>query len=449
LDLKEMTPLATQLFGDYVARHAAKKQRHVRLTLSLLAPRIAQLRPEVPEHGLWSYAYLELDQCEETPEFIDALALAPAPGGDEWAAWAAWIEAKERLSRTERAPDDFVEASALLLEGAYAQTSNDRAAAALAHHAGKFYARLDRYQDARRCFDLALSRDASYPEVLLAKARVARKTRAFEQGAELVEILLNERYINGVSVGLAAYAELVSYPGLLKEWVIDQIDDFIGFVDSVRVDGFAQPEQTIRAVCRGLEYSAPEIVVRLSRSVELPTVDELQNDRDRAGWAEQYLIYASSLQKIGEDYTTQAEVACAIFEACSKLDTFGLSRYAKCLLLAAKPEKAVTVLQQATDPFCRFYLSQSLYAVGEVAKAEQVIDKLVDESQSKPDRYTWDFYRWRGRIKERAGKQGEALSSFRSALNKCPGDATHDIDDIKRSISAIDPSGAGSTSSEG
>lgn len=315
LDLKDVSSRGMDLLGGYITKHSATKVRHVRLTLSLLDAKIAALRPAPPAPGLWAYAYLQLDRCEETPEFIDALAAGPPPGGNDWAVWAAWIEAKERLSRTPRAQEGFLEAAAEELEAACARTTNSRAAAALAHHAGKFHARLRRFVEAERCYRAALERDLAYPEVVLAQARAARNTRDFDRGAKLIGQLLEAMNENGISTGLAAYGELVNYPALLKKWVIDDVDHFMAFVASARIEGFGQHDQTLRAVCRGLEYSAPELVVRLLSSSDPPTFEELrsESERERAGWAEHYLLYASCLQKTGGISAQSAATACLLF----------------------------------------------------------------------------------------------------------------------------------------
>jgi hypothetical protein len=44
--------------------------------------------------------------------------------------------------------------------------------------------------------------------------------------------------------------EAVNYPALLKRWVIDDVDSFIAFVGSAKIEGFGQHDQTIRSVCR-------------------------------------------------------------------------------------------------------------------------------------------------------------------------------------------------------
>jgi tetratricopeptide (TPR) repeat protein len=351
-----------------------------------------------------------------------------------------WIEAKERLSRTARAPKGFVQDAAVQLENACALTTNNRAAAALAHHAGKFYARLRRYDDADRCFDLALTQDSAYPEVLLAKARAARNTGNVALGAPLIERLLEERHRNGISAGLSAYGELVNYPNLLKKWVVDDLDGFVAFVGSAKVDGFSHPDQTIRAVCRGLEYSAPELVVKLLRASDLPILDELLNEtgKERTGWAEHYLLYASCLQKTGEAFEEPARIGCTLYESSAELDLFSRARFAKCLLLVGRAGGVVELVVESDDLFCRFYLAQAHFALGDLRAAEEVVNDVIEQSQAKADRYTWDFYRWQGRILEQAGQHSRALASFGSALAKCPPDAVQEIADIKRSISVLE-----------
>ncbi len=433
------------LFWKYAAENMVVEPRHFRVTLELQRELILRCVPDPPQPNIQALAYLKLDEGINDLKFIKHLALHSEPIL-EWFAVAAWIEALEWNVR--RSPDTKEKsASDAAKRLANVEADDEAIRALILHHQGKFLKLARRPQEAYAMFESVLEIDPRFYQAHLALARIDRREERKESAISHLESILEaSRDISatiGVSVVLAAYAETASYPNLQEKYIKDDPEPFFELYDRSNVEGFDQPLRTLIAVGRALEYNAPHTMLKFAKRVPLPVVSEVLSERAAGDWGELFLILAACSERVGElqKGNAFAENAATLL-ARGPSNSFFATRAAKAYLLCGQPDSALVVLSDYEDEFALFYKAQAQFGLKQNQDALMLISQAITlaEEKSHPDRYLWDFLRWRGKIEEEMRKKN-CVNSYRRAIELCPNDAKNDLTSLHKDLSRVSPLG--------
>lgn len=430
-------------FWDYVAENVLIEPRHFRVTLELQRDLVRRCKPTPPKPNLRALAYLKLSEGSDDQEFIEHVANS-SPELD-WFAVAAWIEALEwRVRHSPNTKEVALDAAERL---ANVTPKNEATRALLLHHQGKFLNLARSFQKAYAMFESVLEVDPHFYQARLALARIDRREKrnksAISHLESIIEASRNSPAKIGISVVLAAYAETASYPSLQKKYIKDDPEPFFELYERSNVEGFDQPLRTLIAFGRALEYNAPHTMLEFAKRVPLPAVSEVLSERAAGDWGELFLILAACSDRVGESKKRDVFAKdAAEFLTKGPPKSFVATRTAKAYLLCDQPDSALAALLGYEDEFALFYKAQAQYCLGQNEDALALISQAIKlaEEESRPDRYLWDFFRWRGKIEEVLG-ESDCTSSYKRAIELCPDDAKDDLAALYQDLNRVRPLG--------
>ncbi len=277
------------------------------------------------------------------------------------------------------------------------------------NHLAKFYRNSGNKEKAIEIFEDIISKQNDYWVAKLHLSKLIRFEKGRKQEAEKLIQEILEAFKNGQEVSstvvLAAYIEIRSYKNLEEVYLIDLIENFQELINSVLVDKFDMPYQTLSALSSRIQFKYPDKMVKMTEELPIPSEESVKKNilfdvgQIYFNTSKAYFDLSNP-----DNAIKNANIAKQYFETMSFKNEYQKRMIAENYLILNDTSNAISLLdsvnEEKRDIWWKYTYSKVLSLSQENPKALELISECINEATYSKD----TFYRERANIRIRAGE---------------------------------------------
>ena len=275
------------------------------------------------------------------------------------------------------------------------------------NHLAKFYRNSGNKEKSIELFEDIISKQNDYWVAKLHLSKLIRFENDRKKEAEkLIQDIL-EAFKNGQEVSstvvLAAYIEIRSYKKLEEIYLIDLIENFQELINSVLVDKFDMPYQTLSALSSRIQFKYPDKMVKMTEELPIPSEESVKKNilfdigQIYFNTSKAYFDLSNP-----DNAIKNANIAKQYFDKMDYKNDYQKRMIAENYLLLEKEQKAILLLDEVDkgkrEIWWKYTYAKALSLSGNHDDALTLISECIDEASYSQD----TFYRERANIKTRA-----------------------------------------------
>jgi tetratricopeptide (TPR) repeat protein len=288
----------------------------------------------------------------------------------------------------------------------------------LRHHYAKMLIRLDRKAEAESIFRDLLDADPRFAAARLQLARILPK------GADAIResiLILAQHDTSPNTVSLNVLLETLRVLALNDVDMTRHESLIMASIEHAGEMDLAVAVRVVSDVAQRLHFKAPELVLRIFKSIQWPALAAAPSDRFDWAQAHKFAAKAARNDEAVRDQFLNAAVDA--YQQTTLTKPYHRTQFADALIELKRYEEANEQLElipsDKMDPFAWQRKAQALRGVGDLASALAAIDSAINTLTSKDERYRPTFLADRSRIR-RALDEPDALLDLERAIALLP-----------------------------